>query len=502
MVTEPSIDRLDVEETDFQSIFPDPAPAKMTLEGWHERFKSVPDAVLEAYRYYRHVGTTPWNAYLQPPSYFHIYGMRVMRRLKFDNGLAALRLWGFILNEGERLFRAKQAGMKVVALMGDYGGIAPLVYSFPGLVPFYPDYQYWMPFLAESNVLFESADTAGIGENCCFVRAALGAFLRGGYFPEPDLVIVSTGAACDDVGAVAQRVHDLGYPTVWTELPWRKTVHPWYEHLEADESPGKIPFDTAAREILVEEYGGLCAALAELSGVPHDEGRLADTLSKVEEGRRSIRRIRELAFSSSPTPLPALELMQVEFAGPAFYADLDECLDVLGDVQSTVEKRASAGVGFGEIDASPVAWATPPADPLLLNRLEDLGGRLAGTEFMVAQSRAPIDLARPPLAALAESFLQGSLLGSGQSRAEDLCREARGFGARGAVISGIFASSHCVSETRILREELSKRLEGPVLTFDVPSPGGRGLRNPVENRLAAYLEALKRRSHSVSELQS
>ncbi|MHC4601554.1 MAG: 2-hydroxyacyl-CoA dehydratase family protein, partial [Planctomycetota bacterium] len=413
--------------------------------------------------------------------------------LKFDNGLAALRLWGFVLNEGERLFRAKRAGMKVVALMGDYGGLAPLVYAFPGLVPFYPDFQYWSPFLCESTELFESADAEGIGENCCFVRAALGAFLRGAYFPEPDLVIAATGAGCDDLAAVAQQVEDLGHPMVWTELPWRKTPRPWYRHLDVSETADGVAYDVGAREVLVGEYRRLCGVLAELAGTPFDEARLLETLRTVEEGRRRIRRIREVVFSSSPVPLPASELLQVEFAGPHFYADLPECVDVLGDVLETVERRAAGNGGFGDPEAAPVAWATPPADPLLLDRLEDLGGRLVATEFLVEQSRSPIDLTLPPLEGLAESFLQGSLLGESRTRAERLAREARTHGARGGVISGIFASSHCVSETRILRDVLARELQGPVLTFDVPSPGGRGLRNPIENRLAAYLEAMRSR---------
>ncbi|MHC5080779.1 MAG: 2-hydroxyacyl-CoA dehydratase family protein [Planctomycetota bacterium] len=477
----------------FQSLFPDPAPRKIGLREWHERFKALPEAILDETRYFQGEGKTSWNNYLQPPSTFSIYGLRVLHRLKFDNGLASLRLWGFLLNEGERLFRARQAGMKLVALMGDYGGLAPLVYSFPGLIPFYPDFQYWTPFLCESSVLLDTADGAGIGENCCFVRASLGAFLRGAYFPKPDLVIAVAGAACDDVNAVAQQVQDLGIPFLWTELPLRKSPRAWVRHLPFRKTGNGIPYPEGTRRILVEEYRRIGEALAELAGTPFDEGRLAETLKRVETGRQCIRRIRRLVLDSAPSPLPALELMQVEFAGTHFYSDLSEGIAVLEDVLDTVKRRASAGIGFGSPSASPVAWATPPADPILLDRLEDLGGRLAATEFLVDQSRAPIPPTLPPLEGLAESFLEGSLLGTSEQRAKRLCEEALTHGARGAVISGIFASSHCVSETRILREELSRCLQGPVLTFDVPAPGGRGLRNPVQNRLAAYLEALQRK---------
>ncbi|MHC5039016.1 MAG: 2-hydroxyacyl-CoA dehydratase family protein [Planctomycetota bacterium] len=361
----------------FQSLFPDPAPRKIGLREWHERFKALPEAILDETRYFQGEGKTSWNNYLQPPSTFSIYGLRVLHRLKFDNGLASLRLWGFLLNEGERLFRARQAGMKLVALMGDYGGLAPLVYSFPGLIPFYPDFQYWTPFLCESSVLLDTADGAGIGENCCFVRASLGAFLRGAYFPKPDLVIAVAGAACDDVNAVAQQVQDLGIPFLWTELPLRKSPRAWVRHLPFRKTGNGIPYPEGTRRILVEEYRRIGEALAELAGTPFDEGRLAETLKRVETGRQCIRRIRRLVLDSAPSPLPALELMQVEFAGTHFYSDLSEGIAVLEDVLDTVKRRASAGIGFGSPSASPVAWATPPADPILLDRLEDLGGRLA-----------------------------------------------------------------------------------------------------------------------------
>jgi len=480
---------LDVERAPDRCAFPDPAPRKIGVEEWHARFKRVPQALIDTYRYFRDAGRTAWNAYLQPPSFFHIYGMRVLSRLAFDNGLASLRLWGFVLNEGERLYRARQCGRKVVALMGDYGSLAPLVCSFPGLVPFYPDFQYWTPFLGESKVLLDTAEEAGVGERCCFVRSALAAFLRRAYFPDPALVIASTGAVCDDLDAVAQRVQALGHPFAWFELPWRKSAHPGYRF--GPECAGDPSREEA---LLADGFRRAAGRLSALAGVPFDEGRLSATLAKVERARSLIRRIRTLALSVSPRPLPALELMQVEFAGPHFYADLDECLSVLEDVKETVERRAAAGIGFGPPDASPVAWATPPADPVLLHRLEEMGGRLAATEFMIAQSRAPLDLSRPPLEALASSFfLEASLIGNTEQRARAFLDEAGANGARGAVISGLFASSHCVSETRILRDLMSKRLDGPVLAFDVPSPGGRGLRNPVKNRLAAYMETLKRR---------
>ncbi|MCP4726368.1 MAG: hypothetical protein GY863_15090, partial [bacterium] len=89
----------------------DPKPDRISSEEWHSLFRNIPSEFPDHYRYFRHLGKNEWNSYLFPPSTHVIYGSRYLRKLKFDNSLASLRLWGFMLNESERLFRAKQSGM-------------------------------------------------------------------------------------------------------------------------------------------------------------------------------------------------------------------------------------------------------------------------------------------------------------------------------------------------------------------------------------------------------
>ena len=84
-------------------------------------------------------------------------------------------------------------------------------------------------------------------------------------------------------------------------------------------------------------------------------------------------------------------------------------------------------------------WVTPPADPLLLNYLEDLGGRLVATEFIINQALYPLQLNGNPIEALADSMLNGSLMGTSKSRANEIIKQAKKYKAEGVIISNIFA---------------------------------------------------------------
>ena len=124
----------------------DPRPARVGFDEWQELFERVPDELIERYHYFP-PNREAWSKYLFPPQTFAIYGARHLRRLRFDNSLAALRLWGFVQNETERLFRARQVGRRVIAAMGDLGAVPVIVNAFPGCLAFYPDCSWWTPFV-------------------------------------------------------------------------------------------------------------------------------------------------------------------------------------------------------------------------------------------------------------------------------------------------------------------------------------------------------------------
>jgi hypothetical protein len=478
----------------------EPPPGKISSSAWRRSFATIPAELIDRYRYYRDNGKTPWNTYLIPPSTFAAYGVRYLQKLRFDNSLASLRLWGFALTESERLYRARQSGKKVVALMGDLGPLAPLVYSFPNVVAFYPECHWWTPFLTESNDLFDVAARKGIGEDCCFVRAALGAFLKRCYFPGPDLCVASVGATCDDMAAVIQGAWGMKYPFFWFEIPHRPVmIPPLIKGGSGDQSNTILspPYQGGAggdlQNLLVSQFQTLIPRLEEISGHAFSAEALRHTLAKVNRFRRSVEKTRRYAYRSYGASLPALEMMDLEFMGMAFYADLDEALDIARHLERTARKRFQQKQFVTATDAYRLFWVTPPADPILLNHAEELGGQVVGSEYLINQIRKPLREDLPPLEALTEGILAMSLIGTSGQRANIVVKEAKQAKAEGVIISSIFAGSHCASENRIIAEEVRRRLNLPVLVFDVVGPGKERQQGQTLSRMQAFMEVLQAR---------
>jgi hypothetical protein len=471
-------------------------PRRIDVAEWQRRFLELdPDRVAEV-RYFRHLGDRDWARYLKPPSAFLPYGYRRLARLRYDDDVRALRLWAFVLEEGERVFRARQAGMRVVALMGDYGSVAPLVYAFPDVTVFYPDFCYWTPFLTESDVLLERAARREIGEDTCFVRAAVGAFTSRAHWPEPDLIVASTGASCDDLVAVQQVAVDAGNRVVFLDIPQRKVPAPWLEATRFERDPGlpegAPPRQEGVLDRLVAGYRSLLSLLEDVLGSPLDPERLEESVERARRIRVKIGAIREASSSAPLCPLPAPEALLVEFTATHFHGDPEECEAVLDGVLDLVTERVEAGVGFGTEEDVRVVWATPPPDPLLHVHLMDRGARVVGTEYLISSALTPLPPG-DPVEAVARAFLTGSLLGSSGDRARRVVEEVRRTRAEGVIVSNLFGSSHCGAETPWIRRAVEEECGLPVLAFDVPKPQPGGLGSQVRNRLEAFLEALEQR---------
>jgi benzoyl-CoA reductase/2-hydroxyglutaryl-CoA dehydratase subunit BcrC/BadD/HgdB len=552
----------------------DPPPRRITFDEWGELFEQIPDELIQRYHYFhpemeprmhanaRESGgkktpvhassrqpesqTTatdrnlqsaicnpqsaisapyPWSTYLFPPQTFATYGARHLRRLKFDNSLAALRMWGFVMNETERLFRARQVGKKVIATMGDLGGTPPMVLATGTGLPFYPDCIWWVPFMNESSVLFDAAATMGLGDAVCYSRASLGAFIKKSYFPDPVLCIAGTGASCDDYGAVESLVEGMGQPVLWFELPLRKD--PAMRNDEtADQrrlrqtggfgapgsacascerystTPAGTEYQESALEFLVEQFQNLRGKLEELFGITRDDDRLHAAIRRVNRVRRSVARIKEKVYSAPVSIFPALEMMVIEFGNLHFYSDIDEWTAILEHIEETVDERLKTPDecrtqnterrmqnGVNPQSPIPVVWVTPPADPLLLTYAEDQGLRVVGTEYVISQSLFEIPEDGDPIRALAETFLNASLIGSSRARAQSVIEQAKRYQAEGVVISGILGGSHCATETSLIRDFVQQELDLPVLAFDVPSPSGI-IQSQIKTRMDAFIEVL------------
>jgi benzoyl-CoA reductase/2-hydroxyglutaryl-CoA dehydratase subunit BcrC/BadD/HgdB len=452
--------------------YQDPQPARITFEQWDELFARIPDELIDRFHYFP-PNSFSWSKYLFPPQTFAIYGARHLRRLKFDNSLASLRLWGFVNNESERLFRARQMGKRVIAVMGDLGPLAVIVNSFPDCIPFYPDCWWWTPFAMESKVLLDAAASLGIGEATCFSRAALGAFAKHSYFPDPDLILAATGASCDDYSGVESLVAKLTGRVKWVETPLRLS----------GQNEQLIRF-------LVAEYHRVVSALEDLTGTRLTGTMLKDGIRRANRVRHLTSRLRQLAYQHGV--LPALETMMVEFGCLHYYSDITEWTAILEHLLSTAEFRLKNGLLVLNPESLRIAWLTPPADPLLLCFVEDHNARLVATEYVINQALSIIDESLPGLAGIARTTLAGSLNGTSAQRAELLITQARTNQAEGVIVSGILGGSHCAMESKLIAQHIKQRHNIPILEFDV-APPAKEVDRQTRTRIEAFLEVLRSR---------
>ncbi len=465
---------------------------RIDIGTWQRRFLDLDPDEVAGVHYFRHLGPRAFSRYFKPPSSFLGYGFRRLRRLHYDPDPRALRLFSFMLEEGERLFRARQSGMRVVGLMGDYGAVAPLLFAFPDVTAFYPDFCYWTPFLTESEVLLERAERRGLGADTCYVRAAVGAFTSQAYWPEPDLVAASTGASCDDLAAVAQVAFDAGTKMMFLEIPQRKDPAPWLTATRFISVAGQAPRQAGLLERLCEIYRDFFDRAGTALGTPVTEDRVAGSVARFRELRAVIAEIRTLVATAPLCPLPATEELLVQFASTHAYGDPAECRRILDGVLELVRERSERGVGFGREDDVRLYWVNPPPDPLLHVHVERTGARVVGTEYLIASALTPLSEG-DPVKSIARAFLTGSLLGSSAARSETIVAGIRETKAEGVVISNLFGSSHCGAETPVIRRAVEEKAGVPVLSFDVPKPAPGEISSQVQNRLAAFLEAIRAR---------
>jgi benzoyl-CoA reductase/2-hydroxyglutaryl-CoA dehydratase subunit BcrC/BadD/HgdB len=439
---------------------------------WNELFQNISEKVIKRYKYYKR--KEDWARYLSPPQTFAIYGLRHLRRLKFDSSLECLRLWGFIFNETERLFRAKQINKKIIAVMGDLGGIPVLIYSFKDLIGFYPDCLWWQPFFSENYNLFEVCGRANFPETSCYSRVIYATFLKKAYFPKPDLIIASTGASCDDYSCVMQAVYNLYKKEtefIWLEIPPRK------ERKEL------------AIKLLKENYQKVAKILSEIAGKKFSWEKIFLGIKKVNRIRKNYLKLKELVGKSELAPLGALEMLMLEFGNLHFYSDIEEWDKILFSILKLVKKRIKEKIGVLKKDSKKIVWVTPPADPLYLTYFEDLGARIVGSEYLINQALTIIPLKENPFLSLAESYLSASLIGKSEERAKLIIEQVKKYQAKGVVITQVFGASHCAYETEILREEIIKKAKVPVLVIDIPLPA-TDIPLQQKVRISAFLENL------------
>jgi benzoyl-CoA reductase/2-hydroxyglutaryl-CoA dehydratase subunit BcrC/BadD/HgdB len=288
----------------------------------------------------------------------------------------------------------------------------------------------------------------------------------------------AVGACCDDMACVMQRVADLGIPMVWWELPYRRDAV----------TPELVRF-------VARELDRVRRAVGRVAGEEITDDMLAVGIRKANRVRGILARIRDLVYGTSPAPFPALETQICEMLAIHFCSDLEQCLNVLGEVLQTIERRVERFEGVLPRDNCRVVWVNPVADLRVMNLFEDMGGVVAGTEYLFRHALLPIPEHMPPLEALAETALRDPMIGTAQYRARLIIEEVRKYGAEGVVVSSIPGASHCATEGLVIRQEVQRALDLPVLEIVVPPLADASLAQ-LATRFEGFFEVIRsRRSH-------
>ncbi|MCP4610339.1 MAG: 2-hydroxyacyl-CoA dehydratase [Planctomycetes bacterium] len=417
-------------------------------------------------------------------------GDQRLLKLRYDNSAAALRLWNFLLTEEDRLCATRSSGKKLIGTMKDLGTVPVMAYSFDNLVAFYPDGAWWIPCVMELSAgLLSIADSLGIDESFCPVRAMLGAFVTGAHFPLPDRLICSVGATCDDFSAIAQRLEGLGHSILWWEIPHRRKAEPGEEAVNL---PGGFSAPKCQVEFVKSELQRIKTALEETTGEKLDTDKLSAGIKQANQVRTLLAELRRLAFIAELCPIPALEMLIAEMLAIHFCSDRHETIEVLEELLEEVKARVKAGVGILDADAAKIFWVNPVADLQVMNLLEDCGGRICGTEYLFTHALDPIPEDIPPLEALAQMALADPMIGSSTERAQRICTDISRFGSEAVLISRIPGASHCALEGQVISEIVQDKFDIPVLEIEVP-PVIDSMRPTVRTRLEALVETIKAR---------
>lgn len=464
---------------------------KISVMEWEERMPQVPESYRAGCTFLRDL--VPGGVrYLFSPYEYSCKGDTLLRRLKFDSSLASLRLWAFIFSEKDRLFLAKEKGWKVFAAMKDLGPVPVLAYAVPRSLTFYADELWWAPCFAEEPHLLDEAAKLGAGEELCFVRAALGAMKTLDYFPSPDLCIAGVGACCDDFSAVMQLIEAEGIPVHWWEMAVRFDPSATVSAEPFRTTPGGSSYQASARDFIAGQLSGVVRRLEEAGGCAVTGEMLAASRDRFNAIRGRIAELRDLVYGAKNPPLPGLEMLLAEFIAPHACSEPEEAVRVLDDLLATVRKRLAVNASPLVPDPVRIFWVTPPTDAALITLLEDLGGCIAGTEYMISHDFHLLATDRPVVEAVAENCLDDPMTGTAAFRARRIVEGCRKYGAEGVIISGIFGASHCAFDEGAISEIVTKELGIPVLSFDVPYSPGR-LSAQVVNRMEGFMDMLKQR---------
>ena len=127
-----------------------------------------------------------------------------------------------------------------------------------------------------------------------------------------------------------------------------------------------------------------------------------------------------------------------------------------------------------------------------MNLLEDVGGRICGTEYLFCHALCEIPEEIPPMEALARMALADPMVGPSADRAVVVCDEICRYAAEAVVISRIPGASHCATEATVIADVVRTQIGIPVLEIETP-PITDSMEPTLRTRLEALVETVRSR---------
>jgi hypothetical protein len=240
------------------------------------------------------------------------------------------------------------------------------------------------------------------------------------------------------------------------------------------------------------ELQRVAGALGELAGITLDNDRLAAGIRAANQARQLLDSLRRAVYGAPAAPLPALEMLVAEMLAIHFCSDRQETIAVLGGLLAEAQTRARRGQFVAGAEAARIFWVNPVADLRAMNLLEELGGRICGSDYMFTHALDLIPENLPPLEALARIALADPMAGPTSDRAARIVRECQAGRAEAVVVSRIPGASHCAREGEIILEMVRRKIGIPAIELEIP-PVCDALRPSLASRLQALVETARAR---------
>jgi benzoyl-CoA reductase/2-hydroxyglutaryl-CoA dehydratase subunit BcrC/BadD/HgdB len=292
-----------------------------------------------------------------------------------------------------------------------------------------------------------------------------------------------------------QLIEGLGYPVHWWEMAARFDDAPDPPSEPFSSTPSGTRYQESAARFVEDQLEAVVRRMEKLTGVSASDGELSKSRDLFNALRGRVRRLREMVYSAKHPPLPGLEAYLAEFIAIHTCSEPEESLNVLDGLLETTQGRLDRGESPLSGDPVRVFWVTPPTDAALVTLLEDLGGCIAGTDYLITHAFLPLDTSKRVVASVAENCLDDPMLGSTEFKAARVIEGARKHGAEGIIISGIYGASHCPWEEKSIIRAAEAELGIPVLSFDVPFSPGRHSEQIV-NRMQSFVQLLRDRRNT------